>query len=301
MTTLKLEHVHKSYGDLHAVNDLSLSVNEGQIFGLLGPNGAGKTTTIRMIMDIIKPDAGRIEILGEHNPKKIRDRIGYLPEERGLYKKMLVREVIQFFAEIKGVTKSVVQDKAYDWLERLDLIEWKEKKVEELSRGMQQKLQFICTLLHEPRVIILDEPFTGLDPVNTDVMKDVILDQKKNGATIIFSTHLMDQVEKMCEAICLINKGIAVLQGSLSEVKSRFGKNRVKLQFEGKADFLNDSALVASYDEYNQYVELTPAAGVKPNQLLERAIQTATVQRFEISEPSLNEIFKTMVKKGDEA
>ena len=300
MTTLKLENVYKSYGDVRAVSDLSLDVKEGQIFGLLGPNGAGKTTTIRMIMDIIKPDKGTIEILGEINRKKNRDKVGYLPEERGLYPKMLVKEVLPFFAAIKGVSPRVVQDRAFDWLEKLDLAEWNEKKVEELSRGMQQKLQFICTILHDPRIIILDEPFTGLDPVNTDILKDVIIDLKKNGATIIFSTHLMDQVEKMCEGICLINKGVPVLRGSLSEVKGQFGKNRIKLRFEGKADFLQDSTVVASFDEYNQYVELSPAAGVKPQQILQRALQSVTVQHFEISEPSLNEIFKTVVKKGDD-
>ena len=300
MTTLKLENVYKSYGDVRAVSDLSLDVKEGQIFGLLGPNGAGKTTTIRMIMDIIKPDKGTIEILGEINRKKNRDKVGYLPEERGLYPKMLVKEVLPFFAAIKGVSPRVVQDRAFDWLEKLDLAEWNEKKVEELSRGMQQKLQFICTILHDPRIIILDEPFTGLDPVNTDILKDVIIHLKKNGATIIFSTHLMDQVEKMCEGICLINKGVPVLRGSLSEVKGQFGKNRIKLRFEGKADFLQDSTVVASFDEYNQYVELSPAAGVKPQQILQRALQSVTVQHFEISEPSLNEIFKTVVKKGDD-
>ncbi len=301
MTTLQINNIHKSYGDVHAVNDLSLSISKGQIFGLLGPNGAGKTTTIRMIMDIIKPDSGSIEILGEKNSRNVRNLIGYLPEERGLYKKMLVRDVIQFFAEIKGLPKKDVPDRAYDWLERLELVEWKEKKVEELSRGMQQKLQFICTIIHEPQILILDEPFTGLDPVNTNLMKDVILDLKNNGATIIFSTHLMEQVEKLCEAICLINKGTSVLKGSLSGIKSQFGKNRIRMRYDGIATFLDDKSLVASHDNYGKYVELSAAEGVSSQQILEKAIQQVTVDHFEIAEPSLNEIFINVVGKGGKA
>ncbi len=296
MTNLTLSHVHKSYGEVHAVNDLSLKVEQGQIFGLLGPNGAGKTTTIRMIMDIIKPDQGSIQILGRENSVELRNQVGYLPEERGLYKKMTVQEVILFFAEIKGLARSIAAERIDPWLEKLDLLEWKTKKVEELSRGMQQKLQFICTVLHQPRLIILDEPFTGLDPVNTNAIKDIILDLKKNGATIIFSTHLMEQVEKLCESICLIDKGRSVLQGTLSEVKGQFGKNRIKIRYTGGADFLVDKRLVESHDDYGNYVEIRPAAGVKPQDILARAIQEATIEQFEIAEPSLNEIFINAVK-----
>jgi len=301
LTTLLTEHVHKSYGDVHAVDDLNLDIPEGQVFGLLGPNGAGKTTTIRMIMDIIKPDQGRIQLFGQDNSSQVRDGVGYLPEERGLYKKMPVKEVLFFFAEIKGVSKKEASDRATDWLKKLELDEWAEKKVEELSRGMQQKLQFITTVLHQPKLLILDEPFTGLDPVNTNMLKDVILDLKKQGTTIIFSTHLMDQVEKLCEAICLINKGASVLQGSLSGIKSQFGKNRVKLRFQGNADFVNDPALVSSKDQYGNYVELALAENVKPQDLLARAINKVSVEHFEVAEPSLNEIFIQTVKKGGDA
>ena len=296
MTNLIIDHVHKSYGEVHAVNDLSLKVEQGQIFGLLGPNGAGKTTTIRMIMDIIKPDEGSIKILGQENTVELRNQVGYLPEERGLYKKMKVQEVILFFAEIKGLTRKTAAARIDPWLTKLDLLEWKEKKVEELSRGMQQKLQFICTVLHEPKLIILDEPFTGLDPVNTNLIKDVILDLKKQGATIIFSTHLMEQVEKLCESICLINKGRSILQGTLSEIKGRFGKNRIKIRYSGQAGFLADKKLVESHDDYGNYVEIRPASGVKSQDILARAMQEATIEQFEIAEPSLNEIFIIAVK-----
>jgi len=300
VATLKIENVYKSYGDVKAVNNLSLTVNEGQIFGLLGPNGAGKTTTIRMIMDIIKPDQGSIEILGEKNSRWIRDLVGYLPEERGLYKKMLVSEVIQFFAQIKGVPKKVVPDRAYDWLEKFDLVDWKDKKVEELSRGMQQKLQFICTIIHEPKLIILDEPFTGLDPANTVKMVNIILDLQKAGATIIFSTHMMERVEKLCESICLVNKGKVVLTGKLSSIKSRFGQNRIKMRFEGEGDFLSNKSLVADFQKNNRFFELHPAKDVEPQIVLSAAMDEVNVQHFEIEEPSLEEIFIKVVE-GDAA
>ena len=296
MTSLIIDHIHKSYGEVHAVNDLSIKVGQGQIFGLLGPNGAGKTTTIRMIMDIIKPDQGSIKILGQENTVELRNQVGYLPEERGLYKKMTVQEVILFFAEIKGLTRKMAAAQIDPWLTKLDLLDWKTKKVEELSRGMQQKLQFICTVLHEPKLIILDEPFTGLDPVNTNLIKDVILDLKKGGATIIFSTHLMEQVEKLCESICLINKGRSVLQGTLSEVKGQFSKNRIKMRYNGKASFLADKKLVESHDDYGNYVEIRPAPGITSQDILAHAMKEATIEQFEISEPSLNEIFINAVK-----
>ncbi len=300
MTTLKLDTIHKSYGDVRAVNDLSLSVNEGQIFGLLGPNGAGKSTTIRMIMDIIKPDSGDIEILGEKNSRTVRDRIGYLPEERGLYPKMLVSEIIQFLAEIKGMAKKEVPDRAYDWLERFDLLDWKDKKVEELSRGMQQKLQFICTVIHDPKLIILDEPFTGLDPANTVKMIDIIQNLQKNGATIIFSTHMMERVEKLCESICLIDHGSAVLKGTLASIKSRFGQNRLLMRFQGEGAFLQNKSLVANFEEKNRFIELHPAQDVEPQVVLAAAMEQVNVQHFEIEEPSLEEIFIKVVE-GDVA
>jgi ABC-2 type transport system ATP-binding protein len=298
VATLKLDNVYKSYGDVQAVNDLSLVVNEGQIFGLLGPNGAGKSTTIRMIMDIIKPDAGTIEILGEKSSNLVRNRIGYLPEERGLYPKMLVSEVIQFFAEIKGLPKKEVPDRAYDWLEKFELEEWKDKKVEELSRGMQQKLQFICTVIHDPKLIILDEPFTGLDPSNTVRMIDIIRNLQQNGASIIFSTHMMERVEKLCESICLIDHGSAVLKGPLAHIKSQFGQNRILMRFEGEGAFLQNKSLVAEYGEKDRFVELHPARDVEPQVVLAAAMEQVNVQHFEIEEPSLEEIFIQVVERG---
>jgi len=293
---LKLNQISKAYEEVHAVKELSFSVEKGQIFGLLGPNGAGKTTTIRMIMDIIKPDSGTIEIAGQLNSGQQRDKIGYLPEERGLYKKMKVIDTITFFGEIKSKPARQTQAAAVQWLEKLELLEWRDKKVEELSKGMQQKLQFICTIIHNPELIILDEPFSGLDPVNTNLLKDVMLDLKNTGATIIFSTHLMEQVEKLCENICLINKGASILQGSLKEIKRGFGTNHIRMQYAGEAEFLKDKSLVAHYDDYGQYVEIKPADKVSPQQLLKYAIDQVNVLEFKVSEPSLNEIFIKAVK-----
>lgn len=297
MTTLKLIDVCKAYGDVVAVDKLSLSIEQGQIFGLLGPNGAGKTTTIRMIMNIIMPDSGVIEIFGKPNCREGRDQIGYLPEERGLFKKMKVRDVLSFFGELKEMETKKAQRRASELLDRFELSEWADKKVEELSRGMQQKVQFISTILHEPKLIILDEPFTGLDPVNTNMVKNMMLDLKKGGVTIIFSTHLMEQVEKLCESICLIDHGRNILSGSLSDIKKRFGKNRVRMTYEGKADFLEDPALVKEYDDFGKYVEILLADQCSTKKLLAVANEQVTIKSFLEAEPSLNEIFIKAVAK----
>jgi ABC-2 type transport system ATP-binding protein len=292
---LTVQKVNKAFDAVHAVKDLSFSVEKGQVFGLLGPNGAGKTTTIRMIMQILLPDSGSIEIFGKPLEPSFMDRIGYMPEERGLYKKMKVGEAVVFFGEIKGMRSAQAAAEAKRWLQKLDLAEWAEKKVEELSKGMQQKVQFICTVLHKPELLILDEPFTGLDPVNVNAMKDAMLEMKNGGTTIIFSTHQMEQVEKLCDAICLINKGGAVLNGLLSEVKAKFGRGRIQMQYDGTARFLKDKSLVSAFDDYGKYVEIRPAEAVKPQDILRRAIEEVTVNHFEIAEPSLNEIFIQLV------
>lgn len=297
MKVLELNQVCKSYKDVHAVKNLTLSIEKGSIFGLLGPNGAGKTSAIRMIMGIIHPDSGSIARFDQASTRDQTDRIGYLPEERGLYPKMKVMDTILFFAELKNQNRQAAQKQADSWLKRLELYEWKDKKVESLSRGMQQKLQFICTIIHDPDLIILDEPFTGLDPVNTTLIKDVILELQQKGTTIIFSTHLMEQVEKLCREICLIDKGEAVLKGKLSDIKRQSGKNRIKLSYDGEAQFLNDPQLVKSYDNYGQYVEIDPAQGIRPQQILAKAIEQVEITLFEIADPSLNEIFITSVKK----
>lgn len=296
MDILKVDRVSKSFGEVRAVQDLSFLVKEGQVFGLLGPNGAGKTTMIRMIMQILLPDQGSISIFEKPLSQTLLDQIGYLPEERGLFPKMKVIDTVTFFGEIHGIGHSESVRRANTLLERFELHAWRSKKIEELSRGMQQKLQFICTILHKPKLLILDEPFTGLDPINTNLLKDAMIELKEEGTTIIFSTHLMEQVEKLCESICLINKGKALLSGSLSEIKSRFGKNRVRLRYEGKADFLKDKTLVEQYNDYGQYVEIGLAKDRTTQELLKHAIDTVTLHQFEAAGPSLNEIFITVVK-----
>ncbi len=295
MYSLSLKNVFKSYGDVDAVHDLSLAIDEGKIFGLLGPNGAGKTTTIRMIMEIIMPDQGTIDIFGKPNCREARDRIGYLPEERGLFKKMKVIDLLSFFAELKEMNANKAHKKADEHLERFELLEWRDKKVEELSRGMQQKVQFIATILHEPKLIILDEPFTGLDPVNTNMVKNMMLELKKQGTTIIFSTHLMEQVEKLCESICLIDHGKNVLSGSLADIKKQFGKNRIRISYDGSAEFLNDTSLVKEFDDFGQYVEVLLAENVNSTELLKKALNQVAIKSFEEAEPSLNEIFIKVV------
>jgi ABC-2 type transport system ATP-binding protein len=278
------------------VQDLSLNIQEGEIFGLIGPNGAGKTTTIRMMLRILMPDSGSIELLGKPSSRELVDQIGYLPEERGLFKKMLVIDTVKFFAELKGISPKAATPMADQWLQRVELHEWRNKKVEELSKGMQQKIQFISTILHQPKLVVLDEPFSGLDPVNTNLIKDIMLDLVKSGTTIIFSTHLMDQAEKLCDSLCLINRGQSVLQGSLADIKAGFGKNRCRVRYDGQAHFLQDQALVAKYDDYGQYVEIQPQNGVSPQMILSKAIDQVTVRSFDITEPSLNEIFINVVK-----
>jgi len=301
VSILTIDHVYKSFKTVHAVQDLSLELPAGVIFGLLGPNGAGKTTTIRMIMDIIVPDKGKISINGKPNNQKQLDRVGYLPEERGLYRKMKVGELLSFLAEMKGIKPSQSNDRIKMWLTRFELIDRINKKVEELSKGMQQKIQFIATVIHKPKLIILDEPFTGLDPVNTELIKNVMLEQKENGATIIFSTHLMDQVEKLCDSICLINEGKAVLNGELKQVKKNFGRNSILMQYEGDARFLNDRTLVKSFVDHDNFVEIYPAEKVTIKQILQEALKEVEVSKFEIMEPSLHEIFiETVTKKSGE-
>ena len=292
MSVLKLEHVYKSFNNVKAVQDLNLNLSEGIIFGLLGPNGAGKTTTIRMIMDIIMPDRGKVYLMDKPNSQKMRDMVGYLPEERGLYRKMKVGDLLTFMTELKGIKPAQSKSCIHDWLERFELLSWKDKKLEELSRGMQQKIQFIATIIHNPKLIILDEPFTGLDPVNTELIKNVILEQRNQGATIIFSTHLMDQVEKLCDSICLINEGKSVLSGDLKNIKKNFRRNSIRMEFEEKeAKFLTNTSLVKSYKKENHYVEIFPSEGKTPQDILQTALKEVSITRFEIMEPSLHEIF----------
>lgn len=299
MLTIELNKVRKCYDQFVAVNDLSFGIEQGSVFGLLGPNGAGKTSTIRMMIGITVPDSGQINLFGKPFERKALHKIGYLPEERGLYKKMKIIDQLIFLGELHGLSNSVARQKALEWTKRLEIDTWIEKKVEELSKGMQQKIQFIASLLHDPDFIIMDEPFFGLDPVNATLLKDVMLDLKKQGKTILFSTHRMDQVEKLCDSICLINKGAAVLQGDLKTIKSQYGKNNVQIEYEGNGDFLEKNPLVSTYNNYGNYVEVRLAPGADAQQLLHMVAGRSRVNKFELMEPSLEEIFINTVGKTD--
>ncbi len=293
---LQLENICKTYNHTPAVDHLSLDVPEGIIYGIIGPNGAGKTTTIRMIMNITLPDSGQVLIDGKPPQPDFKNRVGYLPEERGLYKKMTLMEVITYLAELKGCKPGEVKDSAVQWLERMGLGEYRARKVEELSKGMQQKLQFITTIIHKPELIILDELFSGLDPLNIELMKNIILELKRSGKTILFSTHVMEQAEKLCDHICMINKGKKVLDGSLTEIKKRFGKNSIQIEMEGDGAFMASLPGVLSVTEFNNYIELGIDKKTNPNDILKVIIDKVTVRRFEVVEPSLYDIFIDVAK-----
>src|ERR1700690_4085752 len=291
MDAIVLENVTKSYDSVIAVNAVSLKVRAGAILGLLGPNGAGKTTTIRMIMNILVPDSGSIHVLGEPVSDSTRDKIGYLPEERGLYPRMKVLEIIVFLAALHGLTQVEAARRGKEWLDRLGLSEWADKKLIDLSKGMQQKVQFITAVIHQPPLVILDEPFSGLDPVNAATVEEIMLEMRKNGSTIVLSTHRMEQVERMCDSICLINKGRNVLDGELRAIKQSYGKNTLHIEFTGSDAFLQHPA-ITSMTRLGNGVEIKLKLGANPQEILKAALQAdADIIRFELLEPSLNEIF----------
>ncbi len=297
--TLVLDHISKSFGDFAAVSDLSLQVRPGRVFGLIGPNGAGKTTTIRMIVNITVPDSGRIELFGQRMSTAMQDRIGYLPEERGLYKRMKIGEQLRFFAELKDLRGAEADKRIDAWLKKLELFSWKDKRTKELSKGMQQKVQFITAVIHDPDLVILDEPFSGLDPVNVELMKDTILEQKAAGKTIILSTHQMEIAEKLCDDVCMINKSRKVLDGKLREIRRSFSRNAVALQFEGGDGVLNEPDLVANIRQNGEDTEVLLIPGANPQQLLRRLVDSgATVTRFELVEPTLHDIFIEKVREA---
>jgi len=299
LATVKLEQVTKRFGEFSAVSDLSLAVYPGRIYGLLGPNGAGKTTTIRMIVNITAPDAGRIELFGKQITAELQDRIGYLPEERGLYKKMKIGEQIKFFATLKSVNRNGLDQRIDSWLERVKLKEWKNKKATELSKGMQQKAQFITAVLHDPDLLILDEPFSGLDPINVELLKEIILELKAAGKTIIFSTHQMEVAEKICDDICLLDRSRKIFEGSLRDVKRSFGRNSLALRLVGGESVLSDRSLISSLNRHADEIEalLTPGADVQV--LLRELIKAgARIEKFEMIEPSLHDIFITKVTEN---
>jgi len=302
---IDIRNVVKRYEQHVAVRDLSLQVPRGAVYGLLGPNGAGKTTTIRMILSIIAPDAGSISIFGRgHAELGVTDRIGYLPEERGLYKKMEVRRVLRFLAQLKGVDRRTADRRVAEWLERLSLRtpekDWGRQKVDELSRGMQQKVQFIAALLHDPELVILDEPFSGLDPINAQALKDTVVDLKERGKTVIFSTHVMENAERMCDSVCIIARGEKVLDGAVADVKAEHGQRNVALALAGGvgdvraavAEVLSDPGLVRRVDDNNRTYEIELAPGADAQVLLHRLVAVgAPIERFELVHPSLHQIF----------
>lgn len=300
-TTLRISNVTKRFEEFVAVDDLSLEVRPGRIFGLLGPNGAGKTTTIRMVVNITAPDSGTIELFGHPIEDKTQDRIGYLPEERGLYKKMKVGEQLKFFAALKNIGAAEADKRIDYWLDRVELSAWRDKKAADLSKGMQQKVQFITAVMHDPDLLILDEPFSGLDPVNVQLLQEVVLELKAKGKTLIFSTHLMETAERLCDDICLINRSKKILSGTLREIKQSFGRNSVALRFEGGDEVLRDTNLIAKVTAHSDEVEALLAPGANAQELLHRLVGSgATITKFELIEPSMNDIFIEKVKAANE-
>ena len=304
MTDLAVDisNVTKRFQEHVAVRDLNLRVPRGVVYGLLGPNGAGKTTTIRMILNIIAPDGGTIRVFGRpHLEYGVTDRIGYLPEERGLYKKMQVRRVLRFLGELKGMNGGDAERRGIEWLERLGLKtpekDWGLSKIDELSRGMQQKVQFIAALIHDPDLVILDEPFSGLDPINAQALKDTIVELKQRGKTVIFSTHVMETAERMCDAVCIIARGEKVLDGAVAHVKADHGSRNVALVLQdagraGASQVLRDRSLVARVDDANRAFEIELAPDADAQQLLRRLVEAgAVIERFELVHPSLHQIF----------
>lgn len=299
MPVVELAGVTKAYENKVAVSNLSLSIEAGQMFGLLGPNGAGKTSSIRMMMGITLPDSGAISLFGKPFDRKSLERVGYLPEERGLYKKMKVIDQLVFFGELHGLIPEEARRRAIDWARRMEIADSLPKKTEELSKGMQQKIQFIATLLHEPGLIVMDEPFSGLDPVNAVLVEKTLLELKDEGKAILFSTHRMDQVEKLCDSICLINNGAAVLSGNLREIKATYERNHVIVEFEGSSAFLS-SEEIAEAKNFSGHAEIKLKPHGDAQKLLHQAAAMATIYRFELVEPSLEEIFiQTVGGKSD--
>jgi len=288
--------IRKSYDHFVAVDHLSLRIRQGSVYGLLGPNGAGKTSSIRMMIGITLPDEGEVRLFGEPFHRRQLDRIGYLPEERGLYKRMKVIDHLVLLGRLHKLSEHEARRRSLAWCERLQLADWTHRKVEELSKGMQQKAQFIATLLHDPDLVIMDEPFAGLDPANVVMLKDVLIELKKAGKTILFSTHRMDQVERLCDAICLVDHGRAILEGDLKKIKASYGRNHVQIQYEGDLG-LDGCDLVQSFNNYGNYVEVCLRPGADAQQFLRATADHASISRFELVEPSLEEIFIDQVGK----
>lgn len=296
---LIVENLRKEFKKVVAVDDLSFNINEGQIFGLLGPNGAGKTTTIRTVLNIIKPTSGNILFNGKKITNEFSNIIGYLPEERGLYKKSKVIDIILYFSSLKNMNKQDALNSADYWLNKLEISHFKNKKVEELSKGNQQKIQFITSIIHDPKLLILDEPFSGYDPINQQLIKDLILSFVDSGKIIILSTHQMETAEKLCSEIFLLNKGKKVIGGKLSEIKKSFGSNNVKVQFEGDAVFIKSLDAVKHVEFFNNYAEIQLNDNILPSDFLRIIIGRLDITHFSIIEPTLNKIFIDVIKNKD--
>ncbi len=294
--TVMVSHVHKSFNGSHAVNDVSFEVSSGEILGMVGPNGAGKTTAIRLLMDIIRPDSGRINILGIDSIEDARDRVGYLPEERGLYRKVMVADTLEYLARLKGIDHQHAKQASHLWLERMGMASHSGKKIEQLSKGMSQIIQLAATIIHDPDIIILDEPFSGLDPVNRGMLKEVILELKGYGKTIILSTHQMNEVEAICDRVLMINHGQVVLYGELHQIRSRYRNNSIFLEYQGELG--NPPGLIEIRD-FGTHVELFLDDHTTPQQVLNWLVkQGVSIDRFELSTPSLDEIF-VKVARGE--
>ena len=293
--TIEVSGLSKHFGKTRAVQDVSFDVFEGRIFGLLGPNGAGKTTTIRMINYIIPIDIGSITVNGVNVSPITQRMIGYMPEERGLYKKMKVGEQLMYLAQLKGMSAKNAEEKIRYWLNRFSAADWHLKKVGELSKGMSQKIQFIATIVHDPDIYIFDEPFSGLDPINSELLKEIIIELREQGKTILFSTHRMEQVEQMCDDICLFNNGKVVLTRNLRQVKKDFGKNTVLIEFEGDPTFLDELEGIRINNRSTNFAEIRILDGITHQEILKKALQHTEIHTFQLVEPSLNEIFISTV------
>ncbi|MCB0752458.1 MAG: ATP-binding cassette domain-containing protein [Ignavibacteriae bacterium] len=300
MHALEVKNLTKTFNNITAVDNASFEVPEGSIFGLIGRNGAGKTTTIRMMMNIYMPDSGEIILRGTKVGQEFKNQVGYLPEERGLYKKMKVLDTLLFFAEIKGKVGKEVKQKALNYLKRFDLLERKDGKIEDLSKGNQQKVQFIATILHDPEFIILDEPFSGLDPINTNLLKEIILEEKKKNKVIILSTHLMDFAEKMCDHIAMIDRGRIILNGSLKEIKQKYAQKNVSLNYEGNISFLKNHHIIEKISDYGNTTGITVKDASQIQQLLKLLIENnISIQKFSANDISLQEIFVELAGKEE--
>jgi ABC-2 type transport system ATP-binding protein len=298
---LKVTNLVKEYKDVTAVNNISFIVKPGKIFGLLGPNGAGKTTTIRTVLNIIKPTFGEITYNNKAIGPEFFNIVGYLPEERGLYKKSKVSDVLLYFAALKNLDKHTASNKIDEWLKRLNISEYRNRKIEELSKGNQQKIQFITAVLHDPDILILDEPFSGFDPINQQQIRDLISSFVDSGKYIILSTHQMETAEKMCSEIFLINKGKEVCSGELSEIKKRFGGNNIKLGFDGDARFLTNDKRVLHFDHYNNYAEVQLSDDQHPSDFLKSIVDKLTITHFSVVEPTLNKIFIDVINQSSKS